>query len=71
MVVTHRLTSARVLDPEEDLTQPMQETAASATPEQNVSFLKRLWSRISGLSKQTQLKLKIGFSLIVFASLFV
>ena len=70
MVVTHRLTSASVLDPEEDLAQRMQETAATTTTEQNAPLYKRIWSRVSNLSKQTQLKLKIGFSLVVFASLF-
>jgi uncharacterized membrane protein YbhN (UPF0104 family) len=70
MVVTHRLSSASVLDPEEDLAQRMQETAASTTPEQQMPLYKRIWARISNLSKQTQLRLKIAFSLIVFAGLF-
>ncbi len=66
-MATHRLTSASVLEPEEDLTQRMQETATVNHPEQKP----KIWSRLTNLSKQTKLRLKIGFSLVVFASLFV
>ena len=68
-MATHRLTSASVLEPEEDLTQRMQETATSNHPEHPEQKPKP-WSRITSLSKQTKLRLKIGFSLVVFASLF-
>jgi glycosyltransferase 2 family protein len=65
-MATHRLTSASVLEPEEDLTpQIMQQTA---TPPEHKP---KPWERLSNLSKTTKLRLKIGFSLVIFASLFI
>ncbi len=61
---SHSLTSATVLEPEEDQTRPMQSSAES---EKRPGIL----SRISGLSKATQLRLKIAFSVVLIASLFV
>ncbi len=65
-MATHRLSSASVLEPEKDLTTGiMQQTATP--PEQKP----KPWERLTNLSKTTKLRLKIGFSLIIFASLFI
>jgi glycosyltransferase 2 family protein len=58
------LTSATVLESEKDLARPMQSAAKS---EERPGIL----SRISGLSKATQLRIKVIFSLLLFGSLFV
>ncbi len=67
-MVTQKLTSASVLDPEEGLARSMHQTATDK-PESPDSG--GLLHKIRHLSKSTKLKLKIGFSLAMFAGLFI
>lgn len=57
------LTSAVVIESEDDLTRPMQFTALSNKP--------TIWSKYRGLSKSAKLRLKVLVSILLFASLFV